>query len=572
LVDDEEELADAGHDDQYSTRRSARYADEEPGGRYADNEPAGRYADEAYVPYEPYEQEGGFGFVDDVSTTSVRRIRHDPPAETYRPAEVQHPAAEPRDRASRLTQGRGKPAPVADPEAAWDLRTHRMRVRLLKLVWTATFLVLVFAPLALAPGAGGERRPWSKGGIWVELCLTTGLLGLSTLAATIVLPSRVKSLTQAFGIEGVLRSHRWLGLATTVVVVAHVGFIVIDKPLNVLLLSPGSTGANRARAGLVATMAMILLCVLSFRRKKMGTRYDIWRWVHSMLALVALIGTYMHVYWLNHLMQNAAERTAFISILVGVSAIVINRWVRRPFASVRNAYQVKAVYQETPTVSTLVLTPVNRHRRRPMRYRPGQFAWIRLDSPFGPLQSNPFSLASGVDSPRDLEFTIRSSGDFTSQIGLLTVGRKVFVDGPYGAFNDDSKGSQSLLLIGAGVGLSPMMSILRSHAFRADRRPHVLVTAQKTPEELMFADELHQMQSELDLEVIEVVSQPPADWTGVTGWVDGELLAEILEAYGLRSASVFICGPPPMMDAAKEALVRLGVPARDVHTEQFDLV
>jgi predicted ferric reductase len=354
-------------------------------------------------------------------------------------------------------------------------------------------------------------------------------------------------------------------------VIAHVLFVVIDRPLNVLLLPPGPTGANRARAGLIATVAMIMLCVLSFRRKKMGTRYDVWRWAHAMLAVAALVGTYLHLYWLNHLMQNAAERTVFVAILVGVGAIMINRWVRRPFASLRNAYVVKAVYKETPTVSTLVLGPAGR-QQRPMRHRPGQFAWIRLDSPFGPMQSNPFSPASGIDSPRDLEFTIRNAGDFTARIEQLTPGRKVYVDGPYGDFNDDSKGSQSLLLIGAGVGMSPMMSILRFHHFRGDRRLHVLVMAQRTPDELMFTDELRQMQETMNLEVIEVVSQPSTTWQGVTGRVDEELLGEILDADDLHSASVFICGPPQVTEAAKEVLVRLGIRAGDVRTEQFDLV
>jgi predicted ferric reductase len=446
-----------------------------------------------------------------------------------------------------------------------------MRIVLTKAIWTTVFLLLLFVPLVLAPGAGGERRPWSKGGLWVELCLTSGLLGLSTLAATIVLPSRVKSLTRAFGIEGVLRSHRWLALATTIIVVAHVVFIVIDKPLNVLLLSPAETGANRARAGLIGTVSMVLLCWLSFRRKKTGTRYDIWRWVHAMLAVAALGGTYLHIFWLNHLMQNAAERTVFIIILVCVGAIMINRWVRRPFASLRQAYLVKEIWQETPTVNTVVLTPARRSQR-PMDYRPGQFAWIRLDSPFGPLQGNPFSLSSGTDSFGDLEFTIRKAGDFTNTIGMLTPGRKVFVDGPYGDFNADFAGGERLLLIAGGVGMAPMMSILRSHAHRADSRQHLLLASARTPDELMFPGELEQLARELDLEVIPVVSQPSEDWTGVTGRVDEELLAEVLATYNLYDAQVFICGPSAMMESVSQGLVSHRVPSANIHTERFDLV
>jgi predicted ferric reductase len=434
------------------------------------------------------------------------------------------------------------------------------------------FLALVFVPLMLAPLAGGERRPWSKGGIWVELCLTSGLLGLSTLAATLVLPSRVKSLTRAFGIEAVLNSHRWLGVVTTVVVLAHVLFIVIDRPLNVLLLSPMDTGANRARAGLVATIAMVLLCVLSFRRKKLGTRYAIWRWVHAILAVAALVGTYMHIFWLNHLMQNAAERTVMWIILITVSAVMINRWVLRPIGSMRNAYLIREVRKESPSVTTLVLTPARR-RQRPMAYRPGQFAWIRLDSPFGPLQGNPFSIASGEDSPRNLEFTIRSAGDFTAAVGQLTPGRKVYADGPYGSFNADAGGNaDGVLLIAGGVGMAPMISILRSHAVRRDRRQHCLVMSARTPDELLFRDELRDLARQLDLTVIEVVSAPPPGWRGATGRIDGDLLRTVLRREDLDEPQALICASGQMMRDVKEILQNLGIPARQIQTEEFDLV
>jgi predicted ferric reductase len=484
------------------------------------------------------------------------------------PRQERSPQATPA-RGTDLRRRRTGPRRPAHP--ALDLVTHSVRVRAQKALWSAVFLALVFVPLALAPSAAGRRRPWSEGGLWVELCLTTGLLGLSTLAATIVLPSRVRSITTAFGIEQVLRSHRWLAVATTAIVAAHLAFILIDKPTNVFLVSPGPTGAHRARAGMIGFIAMVLLCVLSFRRRKMGTRYDVWRWVHAMLAVVALIGSYLHVYWLNHLMRNAAERTTMLVILIAVGAVLINRWLLRPVSSLRRAYVIREVRQENANVSTLALVPARRRQPR-MTFRPGQFAWIRLDSPFGPLQSHPFSIASGIDDPDALEFTIRDVGDFTGSVKDLTVGRTVYVDGPYGDFNDDHVGAQEILLIGGGVGITPMMSILRSHAFRRDRRRHVLLFAVRRPEDLMFSAELDQLTDVLDLEVVEIVSAPPPDWTGVTGRVDAELLEEVLELFGPAGPHVFICGPPALMDDVTAALVALDVPRENIRTEQFALV
>ena len=448
---------------------------------------------------------------------------------------------------------------------------YRARIRVSRMVWIGVFLALMFVPLVLAPTAGGERRPWSKGGIWVELCLTSGLLGLSTLAATLVLPSRVKSVVRSFGIEEVLNSHRWLGAVTAALVAAHLGFILVDKPLNLLLVSPGDTGANRARAGMLAFVAMLLLCVLSFRRRKMGTRYAIWRWVHTVLAMVALIGSYMHIFWLNHLMRSAAERTVMLVILVAVGGVLANRWALRPLIALRTPYLVRDARRESPSVTTLVLTPAGR-KQKPMVYRPGQFAWIRLDSPFGPLQGNPFSIASGEDSPRNLEFTIRNAGDFTSSVADLKEGRKVFVDGPYGSFNADAGSGNSLYLIAGGVGMAPMISILRSHAHRRDRRRHTLLMSARYPSELLFREELIELSRRLDLEIIEVISQPPDDWRGATGRIDEELLAEALEGEDLDDVEALICASGPMMRDVKRALLQIGVPPQQIQTEEFDMV
>jgi predicted ferric reductase len=451
-----------------------------------------------------------------------------------------------------------------------ELRGHRVRIRMLRLLWAVTFVALVLVPLALAPGAGGEVRPWSSGGVAIEMSMTSGLLGLSTLAATMVLPSRVRSLTESFGLEGVLRSHRWLALITTGTVVVHIVFVVMDRPASVALLYP-VIAPPRARAGLIALLAMLLLCYLSLRRRRLRTRYEIWRWIHCMLAVVALVGTYLHVYYLNHLMQNAAERTVLLVVMVSVGAVLINRWIRRPLSSLRNAYVVKEVRPETSSVSTVVLRRARRSRRR-MTYRPGQFAWVRLDSPFGPLQANPFSIASGIDNPWELEFTIRNVGDFTASIASLSPGRRVYVDGPYGSFNDDHIGAPCLLLIAAGVGITPMMSMLRSHAFRRDTRQHCLVLSAREPDQLMFRAELEQLSGRLDLDVVEVVSRPPRDWTGTTGRVDEELLEEVLDEFALVDPHAFVCGPGEMVDDVHQALLRLGVPARNVHTEHFDMV
>ena len=447
---------------------------------------------------------------------------------------------------------------------------YKLQVRSLRVIWSTIFFAVLFLPLVLAPRAGGVRRPWSQGGLAIELCLTTGLLGLSTLAATVILPSRMRSISKAFGIEGMMHSHKLLALVTTGLVLMHVAFVVIDRPMNVTLLYP-VTGPPRARAGEGATVALILICWLALRRRKLGTRYEMWRMVHALLAVAVIAGTYLHVYFLNHLMQDVAERSLLYAILLFIVGVFANRWVLRPFRARRNAYVIKSVRSETSSTSTMSLAPARRHQSA-LKYRPGQFAWIRLDSPFGPLQGHPFTIASAPHNKRELQFTIRNAGDFTGSIVVLTPGRKVFVDGPYGDFNDDHLNCKSLLLIAGGIGITPMMSLLRSHAHRRDRRPHVLLSCARSEDDLMFRDELEHLKKIMNLTVVEVLSSPPPGWRGVSGRLDQDILAGVLEQRSLRKPDVFICGPPKMMTDTRLALNEIGVEDRHIHTEDFAMV
>jgi len=447
---------------------------------------------------------------------------------------------------------------------------YKLEVRSLRVIWAVIFFAVVFLPLVLAPRAGGVRRPWSQGGLAIELCLTTGLLALSTLAATVILPSRMRSISKAFGIEGIMHSHKLLALVTTGLVLMHVAFVVIDKPMNVTLLYP-VTGPPRARAGEGATVALILICWLALRRRKLGTRYEMWRMVHALLAVVVIAGTYIHIYFLNHLMQDVAERSLFYAILLFIVGVFANRWVLRPIRARRKAYVIKSVRSETSSTSTMTLAPARRHQPG-LKYRAGQFVWIRLDSPFGPLQGHPFTIASAPNSKRELEFTIRNAGDFTGSVVVLTPGRKVFVDGPYGDFNDDHLNCKSLLLIAGGIGITPMMSLLRSHAHRRDRRPHVLLSCARSESELMFRDELAHMKKIMNLTVVEVLSSPPPGWRGVSGRLNTEVLQDVLEQRSLRKPAVFICGPPSMMTDTRLALNEVGVDDKHIHTEDFAMV
>ncbi len=431
--------------------------------------------------------------------------------------------------------------------------------------WSALFVGLLLVPLLLGVGAGGY------GDLCLEVCLAAGVLSASVLVGVFVLPARLRALTSTFGIENVLRSHRWLGLCALGLVLGHVVLVLVDNPANLALLVPW-LAPPRAQAATAATLALVAICLTSVLRGRLRLRYETWRVIHVLAAVVVLVGSALHVLWLHHLTADLLMRRWFELCLLVVLTAGLVRWVVRPLLAARQAFVIDEVRSDNESVTTLALRPL-RHRHRGLHFQPGQFAWIRLDRPLRPREEHPFTIASGAHRPREIEFTVRHAGDFTDQLSRLTPGRRVYVDGPHGTFTVDARRSRALVLIAGGVGITPMMSMLRTQAHRRDPRRHLLVMSARSEQDLLFRQEVAELTRQLDLQVVEVLTSAQPGWAGPTGHLSAALLARYLPRPGAgRRFDTFICGSPAMVRATAGALAELGVHERHVHTEQFDMV
>jgi ferredoxin-NADP reductase len=124
--------------------------------------------------------------------------------------------------------------------------------------------------------------------------------------------------------------------------------------------------------------------------------------------------------------------------------------------------------------------------------------------------------------------------------------------------------------VAGGIGVTPVLSILRTFADRNERRRIVLFYGGPTMDELAFLDELRDLESRLALEVVPVPENPPDGWEGESGFVDADLLARHLPDHGVQRWQCFVCGPPPMIDAVETALESIGVPPDHIHAERFE--
>jgi ferredoxin-NADP reductase len=127
------------------------------------------------------------------------------------------------------------------------------------------------------------------------------------------------------------------------------------------------------------------------------------------------------------------------------------------------------------------------------------------------------------------------------------------------------------VLIGGGVGITPLYSMCQTMAEREDVRPVLLFYGAQDWESTMFREELAELEGRMNLQVIYVLSDPSEGWEGESGYITGEILSRYLPKQHKRFVYL-ICGPEPLMDAMEQALPELGVAQEKVQTERFDMV
>lgn len=396
--------------------------------------------------------------------------------------------------------------------------------------------------------------------------MATGLLAVAAIVVALVASARVKWLTKTFGIGAVYGIHRTLGLVAVGTVALHILFVLDESWSNVWLLFPWS-GTNASKAADVSTLALTVLIGSAMWRQRRD--YDRWRRIHLILAGVVASAAALHVFWLDHLIGDPMMRAWFIAV---ASLALLGGLYRRVWSPLRNGtYQVVGVHAESPSVSTVTLAPRRgRHRpnKRTAHFAPGQFGWLRFNRRAASAD-HPYSFSSSAHDARQVQVTVRRGGVFTERLVSSQPGRPVWIDGPHGGFTPPDS-AIGLVLIAAGVGITPMMSILRTCADRRDRRPIRLIQAAESPQELLFDAEIDRLAQVLNLEVTQLVTRPHPEWRGLTGRIDLMLLHRVLPGSPMRGKlSYFICGPPSMVTDTSAALTLVGVPPRQINAERF---
>jgi len=448
--------------------------------------------------------------------------------------------------------------------------------------------LLYLGLVALTLGVAAIGHPHPGRGFAVEFGVGLGFVGFVMLACQFALTAKFRWISRVVGLDSLLHFHRQIGFFSYGFILLHVGILLLAQPGYAGFLDP-RVDLLRALALWTALLALTALLVSTLWREELGISYEWWRVGHGLLALLILFIGLVHILRVGWYVSSPVKQGFWIGgSLVALGLLAYARVVK-PLRARDRPWIVTKVRPERGRSWTLELAP---ERHGGISFQPGQFLWLTLaETPLFRVQ-HPFSISSGATGSECLQVTVKELGDHTSRIGEVKPGTTAFVDGPYGNFVLDD-GAEEAVFIAGGVGITPVMSILRTLRHGGHPVPSLLIYGVSVLEAATFLEELEEMakmagegeRGEMGeamegagrtepegfrLRLVLVVEEASEGWEGETGFVTPALLDRHLprDHSGVR---YFVCGPEPMMDEVEAHLRLRGVPLSRTHAERFNI-
>ena len=300
---------------------------------------------------------------------------------------------------------------------------------------------------------------------------------------------------------------------------------------------------------------LLLVGIISVRQVRRRVRYETW-WVTHLYVYLALALAFPHqiktgAAFLGH----PLTQLAWEAVWAAAAACVLIFRIGLPLW--RSAYhQLRVV--EVRTEAPGVVSVICRGRRLDrLQVSGGQFFRWRFIDPELWWHANPYSL-SALPFPPFLRLTVRELGDQSRALARLKPGTFVMIEGPYGAFTADQRNGDRVLLVGAGVGVTPIRALLEGLPAHVDAS---VIVRSSTRDELVLHDELTQLVEARSGRLFELIG--PRSRVRIGSKELRKLVPDI------SRRDVYVCGPDGFADRFVAAVKHAGVPDSRIHREAF---
>ncbi|MFA4842501.1 MAG: FAD/NAD(P)-binding protein [Candidatus Omnitrophota bacterium] len=226
----------------------------------------------------------------------------------------------------------------------------------------------------------------------------------------------------------------------------------------------------------------------------------------------------------------------------------------------KNIYQpiegiIEDIVTEAPTIKTFTIRP-----KEEFSFRTGQFIELTLPG----IGEAPFTPSSNPDIKQKLDVTIMKVGRVTSLLHSASKNIPVGIRGPYGkGYPLDEFSGKDILIVGGGVGLAPLRSLLFSLFSQIERYNKVVLRyGARSPQDVVYKDALLEWSKMKKVDVVTSVDVGDAAWKGNVGLVT-TILKDL--PVNLTHAAAIVCGPAIMMKFVTLKLLDLGFKPRDIY-------
>jgi predicted ferric reductase len=400
-------------------------------------------------------------------------------------------------------------------------------------------------------------------GAVLSLSRLAALVGTYLSVIGIFLIVRIPVVEKSVGHDQLVIWHRnlgpWslylIGAHSLLVVVGYAGQDQLSLAREIWRMLNDFAWMWWALAGFVL---MIQAGITSYKKARAKYSYETW-WMLHVLTYGAVASAFMHQIQNGQMfIEHPLNRAYWIGLYVLMAFSVV--WCRflMPVArSLRHDLRVESVVEESPDVYSVIMKGRNLAK---LGAEGGQFFEWRFLSKGHLLVAHPYSL-SAAPSARYMRITVKGLGDHSRSMVTIKPGTRVFIEGPYGAFRAGQAKEKRVVLIGGGIGVTPVRALLDE--FKNSVQIDFIYRASRE-EDLALKSELDQIAAESggSTRVHYMVGsrrEHPMD--------AAHLLSVVPR---VRESDIYICGPKPLVAAVVQAAHDLGMSADRVHHEEFE--
>ncbi len=423
------------------------------------------------------------------------------------------------------------------------------------------YLVAVTLPLILSAWVGGPPRPFHQ-----ELASGLGILAFSMVLMEFILSGRFKAISNGVGLDVTMRFHQMMARTALVFALLH-PFLYQgtpsggQRPWDPTRELTITTDFSALSTGIVAYLLLASLALLAIGRTQLDYKYETWRLLHGIGALLIAVLLWHHTVYAGRYGSQPVMTWVWLAMTGVAVGSLLTVYLLVPLLQKARPWRVASVTQLTPKQWELTVQPDGHSG---LDYKAGQFVWLNVgNSPFS-MKENPFSICSAPAAGPEISFMIRELGDFTRTIGQIKTGTVAYLDGAYGNLSIDGRTEPGVALIAGGVGLAPLLGILRQMRLTGDSREVTLIYGNRVIDQVAYRDELGAD------DVIYVLSEPPETWQGETGVIDAALMDRVFSEREFSEWVFVMCGPRIMMDVVEDHLINRGTPSHRILSERFN--